>query len=123
MTLSRSQSSREVRPRLKVEAAHRGRDFEDIREDETGAEDHNSSSPRPPIFKYFGLKRTFTMASVSSAVSNWRAKSFRQRLHERTQSFRNLDKNWIIRRLAASQEQSFEDDAAVPNVGSLVWKA
>ena len=95
-TLTRSLSSREVSsssPSKNWKLRRFRKSFDNIKEE--GEENcitqesiPSSSSPGPSFVLGGKLKRTLTVGSV--AVANWN-KSFRQRLHERTQSFRNLD--------------------------------
>ena len=86
--LQRSQSSREVR----LGGGLRGRFHprqEERRSFDEGVKEEKATSAG--FLKTFGLKRTLTMSSV---VSGWN-KSFRQKMAERAQSFRNLDKKGL----------------------------
>ena len=91
-SLRRSQSSREVRPTTKNRMLMSN--YYDViteQDEETGLQ---NSSLKSNFLRSFGggLKRTLTMSSM---MLNWN-KSFRQRLHERTQSFRNLQKRRLF---------------------------
>ncbi len=105
--LRRSQSSREVsskgrRPRWRARMRRKGsfafgRSCEDIKEDEEDEEEETGGG----FVRGFrgGLRRTLTLGSVLpcpalpalQALSAWN-KSFRAKLQERAQSFRNLDR-------------------------------
>lgn len=93
-SLRRSQSSREVRHVSSHRRLNLISEASDSFDATEAVHDGSSRSAAVKSFVSGGLKRNLTMSSMSSIVSGWN-KSFRQKLHERAQSFRNLDRrNW-----------------------------